>query len=70
VEHGIETSFCAFSFGILCLLVWNFFPENLGAVSHEHGEMFHQDISQLDKRYLIDCKLEAKYVGWLLLLES
>lgn len=29
----------------------DFFPENLGAVSDEHGERFHQDIMQIEKRY-------------------
>ena len=29
----------------------NFFPDNLGAVSDEHGERFHQDIPALEKRY-------------------
>lgn len=29
----------------------DFFPENLGAVSDEHGERFHQDISAMEKRY-------------------
>jgi hypothetical protein len=28
-----------------------FFPENLGAVSNEHGERFNQDISTLEKQY-------------------
>ena len=28
-----------------------FFPENLGAVSDEHGERFHQDIFKMEKRY-------------------
>lgn len=28
-----------------------FFPENLGDVSYEHGERFHQDISQMKKHY-------------------
>jgi hypothetical protein len=28
-----------------------FFPENLGVVSDEHGERFHQDISKMEKRY-------------------
>jgi hypothetical protein len=28
-----------------------FFPENLGVVSDEHGERFHQDISNMKKRY-------------------
>lgn len=29
----------------------DFFPENLGAVSDEHGEHFHQQISVMEKRY-------------------
>ena len=29
----------------------DFFPENLGAVSDEHGEHFHQEISAMEKRY-------------------
>jgi len=29
----------------------DFFPENLGEVSDEHGERFHQDIWALEKRY-------------------
>ena len=29
----------------------DFFPENLGAVSDEHGERFHQDISVMESRY-------------------
>lgn len=29
----------------------DFFPENLGAVSDEHGERFHQDISAMENRY-------------------
>jgi hypothetical protein len=29
----------------------NFFPDNLGAVSDEHGERFHQDITSMEKRY-------------------
>ncbi|GBM32560.1 hypothetical protein AVEN_187113-1 [Araneus ventricosus] len=28
-----------------------FFPENLGSVSDEHGERFHQDISNIGARY-------------------
>jgi hypothetical protein len=27
------------------------FPENCGAVSDEHGERFHQDVSSIEKRY-------------------
>jgi hypothetical protein len=29
----------------------DFFPENLGAVSDEHGERFHQEIRTMEKRY-------------------
>ncbi|UYV68034.1 hypothetical protein LAZ67_5002873 [Cordylochernes scorpioides] len=31
----------------------DFFPDNLGAVSDEHGERFHQDISSMEKRYQV-----------------
>ncbi|UYV63640.1 hypothetical protein LAZ67_2005138 [Cordylochernes scorpioides] len=29
----------------------DFFPDNLGSVSDEHGARFHQDISSMEKRY-------------------
>jgi hypothetical protein len=29
----------------------DFFPENLGAVSEEQGEHFHQDIKKMERRY-------------------
>lgn len=29
----------------------DFFPENIGAVSDEQGERFHQDISAMEERY-------------------
>jgi len=29
----------------------DFFPANLGEVSDEHGERFHQDIMVMEKRY-------------------
>lgn len=29
----------------------DFFPDNMGSVSDEHGERFHQDISLMEKRY-------------------
>ncbi|GBM41500.1 hypothetical protein AVEN_265722-1 [Araneus ventricosus] len=29
----------------------NFFPDNCGQVSDEHGELFHQDIANMEKRY-------------------
>ncbi|GBM99306.1 hypothetical protein AVEN_258407-1 [Araneus ventricosus] len=28
-----------------------YFPENLGAVSEEQGEIFHQDIKEMERRY-------------------
>jgi hypothetical protein len=28
-----------------------FFSENLGAVSEEQGELFHQDIKEMERRY-------------------
>ncbi|GBN00043.1 hypothetical protein AVEN_192949-1 [Araneus ventricosus] len=35
------------------LLDWHldYFPENLGAVSEEQGEIFHQDIKEMERRY-------------------
>jgi hypothetical protein len=29
----------------------DFFPQNLGAVSDEHGQRFHQDVAVMEKRY-------------------
>jgi len=29
----------------------DFFPDNLGAVTDEQGERFHQDILQIEQRY-------------------
>lgn len=29
----------------------DFFPQNCGAVSDEHGERFHQDIAAMERRY-------------------
>ncbi|KAF2361910.1 hypothetical protein FHG87_007339, partial [Trinorchestia longiramus] len=29
----------------------NFFPPNLGAVSNENGERFHQDITEMESNY-------------------
>ncbi|KDR07015.1 hypothetical protein L798_03272, partial [Zootermopsis nevadensis] len=29
----------------------DFFPSNCGAVSDEHGEWFHQDITAMEQRY-------------------
>jgi hypothetical protein len=38
----------------------DFFPENLGVFSDEHGERFHQDISNMEKRYQY---VEPQYVA-------
>jgi hypothetical protein len=34
---------------IFCIPFWIFFPKNSGAISDEHDERFHQDISQLER---------------------
>jgi len=41
----------------------DFFPENCGAVSDEHQEHFHQDISSMEKRYQgkWNCAMLADY---------
>jgi len=41
----------------------DFFPEDCGAVSDEHGERFHQDISSMEKRYhgKMNCAMLADY---------
>jgi len=43
------------------------FPENCDAVSDEHGECFHQDISSMEKRYQgkWNCAMHAVY-SWAL----
>jgi hypothetical protein len=45
----------------------DFVPENLGAVSDEHGEPFHQEISVMEKRYQGQCsaRMLADYC-WML----
>ena len=43
---GCNVSSVHFSYSYLEVL-----PENLGAVSHEHGQQFSQDISTVEKRY-------------------
>ena len=37
------------------------FPENLGDVSDEQGERFHQDIKVMEERYQGDIKMMADY---------
>lgn len=49
----------------------NFFPDNLGAVSEEQGERFHQDIKEMEKRY--QGRWDANMMGdycWTLLRET
>ena len=43
--------------------IWIFSPENCGAVSDEHGECFHRDISSMEKRYQgkWNCAMLADY---------
>jgi hypothetical protein len=36
------------------------FPENMGAVSNEHGERLHQDIPQIEKRQRVKVK-QSRY---------
>ena len=45
----------------------DFLPENCGAVSEEHGERFHQDVSSMEKRYQgkWNCAILADY-SWTL----
>jgi len=43
---------------------WDFFLENCGAVSDEHGEIFHQDISSMEE---ISREMELCYARRLLL---
>jgi hypothetical protein len=45
----------------------DFFLENCGALSDEHGERFHQDISSMEKRY--QGELNADYC-WTLASDS
>jgi hypothetical protein len=43
---------CNMSSKFLCLHSHSdFFPENIGSISDEHGERFHPDISLTEKRY-------------------
>lgn len=48
----------------------DFFPANLGDVSDEHGECFHQDISVIEKLYQGKdlCAMLADYC-WTLISE-
>lgn len=43
LQHVTKDPFSRFAPG--------YFPDNLGAVSNEHGERFHQDILNMENRY-------------------
>jgi len=47
------------------------FPENLGDVSDEHGERFHQQIKSMERRYQGSCNesMMGDYI-WSLIRES
>lgn len=49
----------------------DFFPENLGALSDEHGERFHQQIKSMEHRYqgFWDERMMGDYI-WFLIRES
>ena len=49
----------------------NFFPDNLGHVSDEHGERFHQQIKTMERRYqgFWDEAMLADYM-WFLVRET
>jgi hypothetical protein len=48
IQEIIQSVTCHCNF-IFCIFIW-FFYEYIGAVSNEHAERFHQDISKLGKR--------------------
>lgn len=49
----------------------DFFPENLGDVSDEHGERFHQQMHAIERRYngFWDAAMMGDYV-WTLIRET
>jgi len=50
--HSYEALGCNMSLKLHFLMSHiDFFPENMGNVSDEHGERFHQDIAIMEKRY-------------------
>ena len=56
LPHVSKSTFLTFTFG--------FFWENLGNVSEEHGEHFHQDIQTMGKRNQRgwDCAMMGDYM--------
>ena len=50
--HSYEALGCNMSLKLHFLMSHlDFFPDNMGSVSDEHGERFHQDIAVMEKRY-------------------
>lgn len=49
----------------------DFFPENLGDVSDEHGERFHQELKAMERRYqgIYDTAMMGDYI-WTLIRET
>lgn len=49
----------------------DFFPENLGDVSDEHGERFHQELKAMERRYqgMYDTAMMGDYI-WTLIRET
>lgn len=49
----------------------DFFPENLGDVSDEHGERFHQEMKTMEQRYqgFWDERMLGDYI-WFLIRET
>lgn len=49
----------------------DFFPDNLGDVSDEHGERFHQEMKSIERRYQghWDERMMADYI-WFLIRET
>lgn len=49
----------------------SFFSENMGDISEEHGERFHQDIATMEKRYQgrWDCNMMGDYI-WCIIRED
>ena len=56
IAQDLISSYCALGYNMSMELNFlhthlEFFPENTGTFSNEHGERFHQNSSQMEKRY-------------------
>jgi hypothetical protein len=60
VQHVVEIPFPAIPLGF-------FFLGNMVAVSDEHGEMFHKDISRMEKK---DTPANTAQMCWLIAVGS